>query len=68
MAYKSKPARLWQELVLTLALKILLLATIWAAFFSAPQDRSMDGQQAAAHILSLHPLKEQNHDADPGTR
>ncbi len=68
MARKFKPVRLWQEIVLTLALKAVLLTVIWAVFFSAPQDRTIDGKQAAAHVLSQLSLKEQNHDADTGTR
>jgi len=68
MTRKSKPVRLWQEIALTLTLKVLLLTAMWAVFFSAPPDQTIGGQQAAAHIFSQPSLKEQNHDADPGTR
>ncbi len=68
MTRKSTPVRLWQEIALALALKVLLLTVIWAVFFSAPQDQTIDGRQAAAHILSQLSPKEHNHDADTGTR
>ncbi len=68
MTHKPRPVRLWQEIALALTLKALVLAAIWAAFFSAPQDHSIDGQQAAAHLFSQVSQKEPNHDADTGTR
>ena len=68
MAGKAKPVRLWQEIVLALALKVLVLAIIWAAWFSVPEDTSLDDQKVASQILSQQPQKEHGHDAVPGTR
>lgn len=68
MAGKAKPVRLWKEIALTLALKALVLALIWAAWFSAPEDISLDDQKVASQILSQQPQKEHDHDAVPGTR
>ncbi len=53
--------RLWQELALTLLLKGILLALIWAVWFSAPQSRSLDAPRVATQILAPHP--EAAHDA-----
>ena len=63
MNCKPKPVRLWQEIILTLSFKAILLTIIWAVWFSAPQDQTIDGQQVAAHIFSQQSPKEQNHDA-----
>lgn len=52
MMVKLKPLRLWQEILLTLLLKAVLLAIIWAAWFSKPEDRAVDDQKAATQILS----------------
>lgn len=68
MADKAKTVRLWQEIVLTLAFKVLVLTIIWAVWFSAPEDTSLDDQKVASKILSQQPLKESDHDAVPGTR
>ena len=68
MAGKAKPVRLWQEIVLALALKVLVLTIIWAAWFSVPEDISLDDQKVASQILSQQPQKEFDHDTVPGTR
>ena len=68
MTDKAKPVRLWQEIVLALALKSLVLAAIWAAWFSAPEDAGLDDRQVANRMLSPPPQKEHGHDAVPGTR
>lgn len=68
MAGKAKPVRLWQEIVLALAFKVLVLAVIWSVWFSAPEDASLDDQKVASQILSQQPQKEHNHDAVTGTR
>ncbi len=68
MTRKPKPVRLWQEIVLALSLKVVLLAAIWAVWFSAPQDRTIDGQHAAAYLLYGNQTKEPYHDADTGAR
>ncbi len=68
MDRKLKSVRLWQEIVLTLALKGILLAAIWATWFSTPEDRSLDASKVAAQLLS-HPLSEEpGHDTHSGTR
>ena len=63
MAGKAKPVRLWQEIVLALALKVLVLTIIWAAWFSVPEDINLDDQKVASQILSQQPQKEHDHDA-----
>lgn len=65
---KSKPLQLWQEIILTLSFKAVLLFAIWAVWFSAPQEQVTDGQQVAAHIFSQQPQKEHDHDADTRAR
>lgn len=65
---KVKTVRLWQEIVLTLAFKGLVLAIIWAVWFSAPEDISLDDQKVASQILSQQPQKEHDHDAVPRAR
>ncbi len=60
--------RLWQEIVLALSFKTILLIVIWAVFFSDAQDRNIDGQQAAAHVFSQQSPKEKDHDADHRAR
>jgi hypothetical protein len=68
MTEKAKTVRLWQEIVLTLAFKFFLLAIIWAVWFSAPEDTSLNDQKVASQILSQQFKSEHDHDADPRTR
>jgi len=68
MSDKAKKVRLRQEITLALALKVLVLFIIWAAWFSTPQDANLDDQAVASKILSQQPLKELNHDAVPRAR
>jgi hypothetical protein len=68
MPDKTKPARLWQEITLTLALKVFVLFVIWAVWFSVPEDASLDDQAVASKILSQQLNKDHDHDAVPGTR
>ncbi len=56
--------RLWQELALTLVLKGILLALIWAVWFSAPQSHSLDAPRVATQILAPQPHPEVAHDAN----
>lgn len=68
MPEKAKNVRLWQEIALTLAFKVFVLAVIWSVWFSAPEDVSLDDQKVAAKIFSQQPLKEPDHDAVHRTR
>ena len=68
MTEKAKTVRLWQEIVLALAFKGVVLAIIWAVWFSAPEDISLDEQKVASRILSPQPQKEHDHDAVSRTR
>jgi hypothetical protein len=68
MSEKAKTVRLWQEVTLTLAFKAFLITIIWAVWFSAPEDASLDDQKVASKILSQQPLKEPDHDAVRRTR
>jgi hypothetical protein len=68
MTDKVKTVRFWQEIVLTLAFKALVLVIIWAVWFSAPQDINLDDQAVASKILSQQPQQEHNHDAVPRAR
>jgi hypothetical protein len=60
---KVKTVRLWQEITLTLALKILVLFVIWAVWFSVPEEAILDDQAVASQILSQQSHKEHNNDA-----
>lgn len=68
MTVKVKTVRLWQEISLTLAVKILVLVSIWMIWFSAPQDINLDDQAVASKILSQQPQQEHEHDAIPRAR
>jgi hypothetical protein len=68
MSEKTKPFHLWQEITLTLALKVFVLFIIWAVWFSTPEDTSLDDQAVASKILSQQLQKEHDHDAVHGTR
>lgn len=54
---------MWQEIALALTLKGLVLAIIWLAWFSSPEDRNIDDQKVASQIFSQQPQKEHDHDA-----
>ena len=68
MAGKQKTLQLWQEIVLTLTLKIFLLTIIWFAWFAAPEDRKLDDQKVASQFFSTPSQKEPDHDAVPRAR
>lgn len=68
MGRKPGSVQLWQEIIVTLAVKAILLAAIWAAWFLAPEDRSLDASKVAAQILSLQSSKESGHDPHSRTR
>jgi hypothetical protein len=68
MTGKPKKFRLWQEIVLAIAIKVIFLAIIWVIWFSSPEDVSLDDQKVASHIFSQQPQKEQDNDAITGTR
>jgi hypothetical protein len=68
MSEKTKPFLLWQEITLTLALKIFVLFVIWAVWFSVPEDATLDDQAVASKILSQQLQKEHDHDAVSRTR
>jgi hypothetical protein len=68
MSEKTKPARLWQEMTLTLVLKVFVLFVIWAVWFSVPEDATLDDQAVASKIFSQQLDKDHDHDAVPGTR
>ena len=68
MTDKAKTVRLWQEIVLALVFKVLVLTVIWAVWFSAPQDINLDDQAVASKILSQQPQEEHDHDAVRRTR
>ncbi len=55
MAKNAKSVRLWQEIAITLAVKILLLTVIWMMWFSAPEDDSIDSQKIAEKLFSPSP-------------
>jgi hypothetical protein len=68
MAGRSRHLQLWQEIALTLTLKVVLLAVIWFAWFSAPEDRTLDDQKIASQIFSSQIQKGPDHDAVSRTR
>lgn len=68
MTEKVKIVRLWQEITLTLAFKAFLLAIIWSAWFSAPEDIGLGDQKVASQILSQQTQKEHDHGPVSGTR
>jgi hypothetical protein len=63
MSEKTKPSHLWQEITLTLALKVFVLFIIWAVWFSAPEENTLDDQKVASQILSQQSPKDHSHDA-----
>ena len=68
MTGKAKSIRLWQEIILALVFKCVVLAIIWTVWFSAPEDISLDEKKVASRILSPPPQKEQDHVAVSRTR
>jgi hypothetical protein len=58
MIGKQKSFRLWQEIALALAIKGIFLAFIWEAWFSSPEEGSLDDRKVASQILSLQTQKE----------
>jgi hypothetical protein len=68
MTNKPKKFRLWQEIVLAIAIKVIFLVIIWVIWFSSPVDVSLDDQRVASHIFSQQFQKEHDHDAVPRTR
>ena len=69
MPEKAKSVRLWQEIMLALALKFFVLFVIWAVWFSVPEDASLNDQSVASQILSRQLSqqldKDHDHDAVP---
>ncbi len=57
--------RYWREIALVLAVKALVLALVWYAWFSSPEDKSLSDAGVAARMLSPQSqiLKESNHGA-----
>ena len=53
--------RYWREIVLTLAVKLFVLAVIWYAWFSNPEDGRVDGDKVAAKFFQS--IKESDHGA-----
>ncbi|HUV98748.1 MAG TPA: hypothetical protein VMV88_01205 [Gallionella sp.] len=68
MPDKTKRAHLWQEITLTLAIKVIVLFAIWAVWFSSPEDAGIDAQKVASKIFSQQLQKEPANDAVHGTR
>jgi hypothetical protein len=68
MSDKTKHTRLWQEISLTLVLKVFVLFMIWAVWFAEPEDVKLDDQAVASQILSQQSHKEFHYDTVPGTR
>lgn len=68
MTGKPKAPRLWQEITLTLVLKVAALFIIWFVWFSATADHPIDAEQVASHLFPQQPPQEQNHDPVPRTR
>jgi hypothetical protein len=63
MADKSKHLQLRHEIILTLALKCVLLTIIWFVWFSTPEERVLDDRKVASQIFSSQTHKEPDHDA-----
>ena len=53
--------RYWREIVLTLIVKVLVLSLIWYAWFSDPQDESMNDAAVAARMLNSPIAKDSSH-------
>jgi len=68
MACKPKIPRLWQEITLTLALKVAVLMIIWFVWFSPTAEHPVDATQVASRLLSQQSTQEQSHDPVPRTR
>lgn len=54
MTDKPKTIRLRREIVLALVLKVALLTFIWAAWFSAPEDRTIDASIISSRLFPQH--------------
>ncbi len=52
MTGKPEAVRLWQEIALALALKVLLLALIWLAWFAAPEGDALDASKMTSRLYS----------------
>jgi predicted negative regulator of RcsB-dependent stress response len=68
MTGKPKAFRFWQEIAMTLAIKVIILAIIWAAWFSSPENMGLDDRKVASQVLSQQTQKVLNHDANPRAR
>lgn len=56
MRDRPRTFRLWQEITLALALKIVLLGLIWLAWFSTPGDHAIDASKMTSHLFpQQHP-------------
>ncbi len=55
MAGKPTTVRLWQEITLALVLKVIVLALIWLAWFSAPEDHAIDASKVTSHLFPQQP-------------
>lgn len=51
MTGKPKTIRLWQEIALALALKVVALALIWLAWFSGPEDSAVDASKVTSRFF-----------------
>lgn len=55
MTGKPKTIRFWQEIALALVLKAVVLAAIWLAWFSNPEEKSMDASKLSSRLFSQQP-------------
>ena len=55
MTGKPKAVRLWQEITLALVLKVLVLTLIWLAWFSTPEDHTVDASKITSRLFSQQP-------------
>ncbi len=54
MTGKPKIVRLWKEITLAIVLKAIVLAVIWYAWFSTPEDHAVDASKITSRFFPQH--------------
>jgi hypothetical protein len=52
MTGKPKKFQLWQEIVLAVMLKVIVLTVIWFAWFAAPENQAVDATKLSSRLFS----------------
>jgi hypothetical protein len=68
MSGKPETMRLWKEIALALVLKVTVLGIIWAAWFSTPEERTVDASKITSRFFSEQLQQEHEYDSIRRTR